>query len=221
MANRTLPMDDALHAYLLEVAVQEPPLLARLREETQAATEVPNMQIGPEQGAFMAWLVRLLGARRCLEIGTFTGYSALATALALPEDGLLVTCDVSEESTAIARRYWTEAGVADRIQLHLRPAEHTLDELIAGGQAGTYDFAFIDADKTHYDVYYEACLTLLRPGGVIAIDNVLWGGAVAKADKQDESTQAIRALNAKVGRDPRVDATLVPIGDGLFLVRKG
>ena len=219
MANRTLPMNDALHAYLLEVAVDEAPVLRRLREET--ATR-PNaaMQIGPEQGAFMGWLVGLVGARRAVEVGTFTGYSALAIARAMPADGRLVCCDVSEEYAATARRHWDEAGVGARIELRLGPAADTLAALLAEGGPGAYDFAFVDADKPSYDAYYERCLELLRPGGLLALDNVLWGGAVADPADTRESTQALRALNDKVFRDGRVDACLVPIGDGLTLARK-
>ncbi len=182
------------------------------------------MQIGPEQGQFMALLVELMGARRTLEIGTFTGYSALAVALALPADGRVVACDVSEEYTDVARRYWTEAGVADKIELHLAPALGTLDRLLApgpgGGQAGCFDFAFIDADKVSYDDYYERVLLLLRPGGLAAIDNVLWKGKVVEAAPGDPDTQAIQALNAKLKHDPRVTISLLPLGDGLTLARK-
>lgn len=219
MANRTIPMNDTIHAYLLGVSVDEPEVMARLRQET-SGLEMAVMQIGPEQGAFMAWLARMTGARRAIEVGVFTGYSALAVALSLPEDGRLIACDVSEEYTAMAKRYWAEAGVASKIDLRLAPATETLAALVADGQAGSFDFAFIDADKLNYDAYYESCLTLLRPGGLMAIDNVLWGGSVANPDKQDDTTKALRALNEKVGRDARVDAFMVPIGDGLFLARK-
>ncbi|MBX3276083.1 MAG: O-methyltransferase [Sandaracinaceae bacterium] len=216
MANRTLPMDDAIHAYLVGVSVRETDAMRRLRAETAALAQA-RMQIGPEQGAFMGWLVASMGARRCLEIGTFTGYSALWIAGAMGEGGRLVCLDVSEEYGAVARRAWADAGLADRIALHVAPAAETLRAL---DEPGTWDFAFIDADKPNYDLYYEACLRLLRPGGVIAIDNVLWGGAVADPASTGESTEALRALNAKVAADARVDACMVPIGDGLTLARK-
>ncbi len=218
MSRRTIEMNDAVWQYLLEAA-EEPPILGRLRAET-AELPMGGMQISPEQGRFMALLVELVGARRCLEIGVFTGYSSLAVALALPADGKIVACDVSEEWTAVARRYWAEAGVASKIHLRLAPATQTLDALVASGERGRFDFAFIDADKTGYDAYYERCLELLRPGGLIAIDNTLWGGKVADPSVNDESTVAIRALNAKARSDPRVSASLVPIGDGLLLARK-
>lgn len=219
MSTRTIPMTDPLHAYLLAATLREPEIAGKLRAETAA---MPNagMQISPEQGQFMAFLVELLGARRTLEIGTFTGYSALAVALALPEDGRVVACDVSEEYTSVARRYWQAAGVAHKIELRLAPGLVSLDALIADGQAGSYDFAFIDADKSNNANYYERCLTLLRTGGVIAVDNVLWNGAVADPANDRQETRDIRALNAKVRDDPRVAMSLVPIGDGLLLARK-
>ncbi len=219
MSARTIALTDKVYDYLLANSLREPPLLARLREET-ATMPMANMQIGPEQGQFMALLVELIGARRTLEVGTFTGYSALSVALALPADGRVVACDISEEFTAVARRYWAEAGVADKIDLRLGPAVETLDALIAEGLSGAFDFMFIDADKQGYDAYYERGLALLRPGGLIAIDNVLWNGAVADPDRQDEETRAIRALNRKVQADERVGISLVPIGDGLMLARK-
>jgi caffeoyl-CoA O-methyltransferase len=194
-------------------------LLVQLRAETSQLAQA-SMQIGPEQGQFMALLAKLIGARRCLEIGVFTGYSSLVVALALPNDGKIVACDVSEEWTAIARRYWTLAGVDHKIDLRLRRATRTLDELIEAGESGSYDYAFIDADKTSYDAYYERVLTLLRPGGLILIDNVLWSGKVADPAVNDADTVALRELNAKVHRDERVDASLVGIGDGLLLARK-
>lgn len=217
MSRRTIEMTEALHQYLLDAAC-EPPVLARLRAET-AKLPSAGMQISPEQGRLMALLVELVGARRCLEVGVFTGYSSTVVALALPPDGKLVACDRSEEWTAIARRYWEEAGVASKIELRLGDAVQTLDEL-ASGEKGSFDFAFIDADKTGYDVYYERCLELLRPGGLLAVDNTLWGGKVADQSVNDESTRAVRALNAKVRGDARVSSSLVPIGDGLLLVRK-
>ncbi len=219
MARRSLNLTDRLYDYLLAVSLREPPVLARLREET-AALPLAVMQIGPEQGQFMALLVELIGARRTLEVGTFTGYSALAVALALPTDGRVVACDVNPETAAVARRYWAEAGVADKIELHLAPASETLDRLIGEGQAGSFDFAFIDADKSNYDAYYEASLRLLRPGGLLAVDNVLWSGAVADPSQKDPDTTAIRALNEKIRDDGRVSLSLVPIGDGLTLARK-
>ncbi len=219
MANRTLPMTDALHAYLVDVSVDEHPVLAELRSET-AARDNAVMQIGPEQGAFMAWIVKLIGARRGVEVGTFTGYSALAVALAMPEDGALVCCDLSAEYLSAARTFWERAGVADKVESRVGPASESLDALLAEGGAGTFDYAFIDADKPRYDRYYEACLELLRPGGVMMIDNVLWGGAVIRPEDESDATVALRALNEKVGRDARVDASMVPIGDGLFMVRK-
>jgi len=193
--------------------------MRRLREET-ASMEQANMQIGPEQGQFMALLVELIGARSVLEVGTFTGYSALAMAVALPENGALVACDVSEEWTAIGRRYWEEAGVAHKIELRLAPALETLDALLAEGRAGTFDFAFIDADKEGYDAYYERALELVRLGGLIALDNTLWEGKVADPAATDVDTEAIRAINAKLALDERVTLSLIPVGDGLTLARK-
>ena len=219
MARRSLDLTDRLYDYLLAVSLREPPVLARLREET-AALPLAVMQIAPEQGQFMALLVELIGARRTLDVGTFTGYSALAVALALPADGQVVACDVNPETAAVARRYWAEAGVAGKIELHLAPAGETLERLIGEGQAGSFDFAFIDADKSNYDAYYEASLRLLRPGGLIAVDNVLWSGAVADPSQEDPDTTAIRALNEKIRDDGRVSLSLVPIGDGLTLARK-
>ncbi|HVY29194.1 MAG TPA: class I SAM-dependent methyltransferase [Polyangiaceae bacterium] len=219
MSVATIAMTEALYGYLLETTLREPEILARLRRET-AALPSGRMQISPEQGQLMALLVELIGARRTLEVGVFTGYSSTVVALALPADGRIVACDVSEEWTGIARRYWKEAGVAHKIQLELQPALQTLDALLAQGQGGSFDFAFIDADKTSYDAYYERCLTLLRPGGLLAVDNTLWSGAVADPRDQNESTRAIRQLNAKIAADSRVSASLVPIGDGLYLARK-
>ncbi len=218
MANTSIGLDVALHGYLLGVGVREPDVLCELRSRT-AALPQHGMQIAPEQGAFMALLVRLISARRCLEVGTFTGYSSTAVALALPPDGHLVCCDVSAEWTDIARQTWEAAGVADRIELRLGPALETLDALLADGAAGTFDFAFIDADKPSYDGYVERALRLVRPGGLIAIDNVLWSGRVADPAVDDGSTLAIRALNAKLAEDERVDVAMVPIGDGLTLLR--
>jgi caffeoyl-CoA O-methyltransferase len=219
MSARTLNVDGKLYDYLLAVSVREPRVLAELREET---ARLPNagMQISPEQGQLMQLLVETLGARRCLEVGVFTGYSSTCVALVLPADGKLVACDVSEEYTSMARRYWRRADVEQRIELRLGPALGTLDALIEKGEAGSYDFAFVDADKENYTFYYERCLTLLRSGGLLAIDNVLWGGSVADPGDQRSSTEAIRSLDAIIHDDPRVSISLVPIGDGLFLVRK-
>jgi predicted O-methyltransferase YrrM len=218
MAKRSL-VPDAVERYVSEEITRETPLQRRLRAET-AALPRGRMQIGPDQGALLALLVRLLGARRALEIGTFTGYSALAVASALPQDGKLIACDVSEEWTAIARRYWEEAGVTAKIDLRLGPAVETLAELLREAGDCSFDFAFIDADKPAYDTYYEACLSLLRPGGLIAIDNVLWKRKVADPVENDAETTALRALNQKVRDDPRVEACLLTVGDGVMLARK-
>jgi predicted O-methyltransferase YrrM len=219
MSSRTLQFDDALYAYFQQHAVREPGILTRLRAET-AALPRHRMQISPEQGQFMRLLIELLGVRRIIEIGVFTGYSSLAMALALPEDGEIVACDVSEEFTAIARRYWREAGFQDRIHLHLAPAVETLDTLLADGQAGRFDMAFIDADKANYDAYYEKCLELVRPGGLLLVDNVLWSGRVVRADDMTADTQAIRALNDKLHADQRITISMLPVGDGLTLARR-
>jgi predicted O-methyltransferase YrrM len=218
MSTRTLSLDDSLYAYLLANSLREPPVLERLRTATAA---LPNsiMQISPEQGQFMQLLVRLIGARRCIEIGTFTGYSALAVALALPADGRIVACDVSAEWTDMARRFWREAGVDSKIELRLQPALLTLEEL-AHESAEPFDFAFIDADKTSYLAYYETLLGLLRPGGLIAVDNTLWSGHVADPNDQSADTSALRAFNERVHRDERVDLSLLPLSDGLTLLRK-
>lgn len=219
MSNRSISLDDRLYDYILANSLREPALLKALREET-AKLPQSLMQISPEQGQFMALLVQLIGARRTIEVGTFTGYSSLVVALALPPDGQLVACDVSKEFTDVARRYWAKAGVAGKIELRLAPALETLDRLLSEGEAGHFDFAFIDADKPNYLGYYERCLKLLRPGGLMAIDNVLWSGEVADASVTDSNTTAIRALNKHVHQDGRVGMSLVPIGDGLTLVRK-
>jgi predicted O-methyltransferase YrrM len=218
MANRSLNVTDALHAYLVDATLREPPLLRELREETSLMPHA-NMQIAPEQGQFMALLVELIGARRALEIGTFTGYSSLCVALALPPGGKLTACDINEDYTAVARRYWGRAAVTEKIELFLAPAAETLEALLADGKEGSYDFAFIDADKQNYDIYYERALALVRPGGLIVIDNVLWGGQVADPDDHSPETVAIRRLNAKIHNDQRVSMSLVPVGDGLMLVR--
>ncbi len=219
MTNRSISLTDSLYGYLLSVSLREPDVLRRLRDETAA---LPNarMQIAPEQGQFMALLVRLMGARRCLEVGVFTGYSSLAVALALPDDGRIVACDVSEEWTAVARRHWSAAGVAHKIDLRLAPALDTLEGLLADGEAGTYDFAFLDADKENYLRYYELALELVRPGGLIVADNTLWSGRVADPANDEASTVGLRRFNEQLHRDGRVDLSLVPIGDGLTLARK-
>ena len=219
MSRRTIPLTDSLHEYLLSVSLREPPLLRALREET-ASDPSANMQIAPEQGQFMALLVQLMGARRCLEIGVFTGYSSLVTALALPGDGRIVACDVSERWTSIARRHWRAAGVAHKVDLRLAPALETLDALIAAGEEGRFDFAFIDADKENYGHYFERVLRLLRPGGLVAVDNTLWSGRVADPENAEADTVAMRHFNERLHSDARVDLSLVPIGDGLTLARK-
>lgn len=219
MSRRTLSLDDRLYRYFLDTSLREPPALAALRAETEAHPQA-NMQIAPEQGQFMQLLVQLAGARRALEIGVFTGYSSLAIALALPADGYLLACDVSDEFTAVARWHWAAAGVTERIELVLAPAIGTLDARLGAGEAGTYDFAFIDADKEGYVDYYERTLALLRPGGLMAVDNTLWGGAVADPSDTAGETAAIRRFNQHVHNDTRVDLSLVPIGDGLTLARR-
>jgi predicted O-methyltransferase YrrM len=219
VSTKSIGLSDELHDYLVKVGVREPAILRRLREET-AALPQGGMQISPEQGAFMALLVGLMNARTYLEVGTFTGYSSLSVAMALPADGRLTCCDISPEWTDVARRYWTDAGVADRIDLRLGPALETLDGLLAAGGAASYDFAFLDADKGNYAAYYERMLDLLRPGGVLAIDNVLWSGRVIDPAEDDESTRALRDLNERIARDARVQLAMLPIGDGLSLVRK-
>lgn len=219
MSNRTIQVTEDLYRYILDVSLRETELMRRLREET-AEDPMARMQIAPEQGQFMAMLVDIMGARHCIEVGVFTGYSTLCVAQRLPEDGCVVACDTSEEWTAVGERYWREAGVAGKIDLRLDPADRTLDHLIHGGGAGRYDFAFIDADKVNYERYYEQCLTLIRPGGLIAVDNTLWNGSVIDAGDQDEDTKAIRHFNEKLKHDERVDLSLVPIADGLTLARK-
>ncbi len=219
MSARTLSITDELHGYLLTHTLREPPVLARLRQETQKLANA-GMQISPEQGQFMRLLMEVLGARNCLEVGVFTGYSALSVALALPADGKLIACDVNEAWTSVGRRYWEEAGVAHKIELRLAPAAETLESLMSAGRAGTFDFAFIDADKSNYGIYYEKCLQLLRPGGLIAIDNALWGGRVADSGDMSPDTRAIAALNDHVHADERVNMSLLTIGDGLLLARK-
>lgn len=219
MSNRSIGLDDRLYDYLLSASLREHPALARLRAETAAHPKV-NMQIAPEQGQFMALLVKLIGATRCIEVGVFTGYSSLAVALAMPPTGRIIACDISEEYTAVARRHWEEAGVSGRIDLRIAPALETLDALLAGGGAGAHDFGFIDADKGAYPEYYERLLELLRPGGLIAVDNTLWDGDVADPGNREPDTVAIRTFNEHLRGDARVDLSLVPIGDGLTLARK-
>jgi len=219
MSNKTFTLSDDLYAYLFEHSVREPDVLRRLREET-GRDSMARMQIAPEQGQLMQLLVRLMGAQRYLEVGVFTGYSSLAVALALPAEGRIVACDVSDAWTKVARRYWNEAGVSEKIDLRLAPALHTLDGLIAGGAASSFDFAFIDADKTSYGAYYERALTLIRVGGLIAVDNTLWEGRVADPKARDADTQAIRDFNRHLRDDRRVHLCLVPIGDGLSLALK-
>ena len=219
MATKSISVSEELNDYLQSVSLREPAVFRRLREET-AQLETAGMQVAPEQGQLMALLLRLMGARRGIEVGVFTGYSALWLARALPEDGLLVACDVSEEWTAVARRYWREAGLDGRIGLHLRPAVETLDELLDEGGAGSFDFAFIDADKESYRLYYERCLKLLRPGGLIAVDNVLWSGQVIEPNAQDEETRAIRTFNELLRDDERIELAMLTVADGLTLAVK-
>jgi predicted O-methyltransferase YrrM len=213
---RTLPLDDRLQRYIVAHGARETAEQRELRRVTQRMPRA-SMQIGAVQGALLQVLVRVMGARRCLEIGTFTGYSALAVALALPKDGRIVCCDLSEEWTAIARRTWQRAGVAGKIDLRIAPALETLDALLKRGKAGKFDFAFIDADKANYANYYERCLKLVRRGGLIAADNTLWGGSVVDARNKTADARAIRAFNRKLLRDRRVDIALVPVGDGMTL----
>jgi predicted O-methyltransferase YrrM len=219
MTQKTIQLEDTLHEYILQNTLNEPELFCQLRQET-AQMKNANMQIAPEQGQFMALLIRLIGAERALEVGTFTGYSALWVASALPEEGLLLACDVNEEWTGIAGKYWKKAGLSHKIQLRLAPASETLEELVSDPTQAPFDFAFIDADKTGYDDYYEKALRLLRKGGLIAFDNALQHGRVADEKEQGENTVAIRKLNLKIRDDDRVDSCLVPIGDGLLLARK-
>jgi caffeoyl-CoA O-methyltransferase len=219
MSDRSFGLDDRVYDYLLAVSVREYPAQRDLRAAT---ADVPDaiMQVSPEQGQFMGLLIELIGARRAIEVGTFTGYSALAIALALPDDGQLIACDINDDYTRIGQPFWEQAGVAGKIDLRLAPALDTLDGLLADGEATRFDFAFIDADKGNYDAYYERCLELVRKGGLIAIDNVLWGGKVADPDIRDADTSAIRALNKKLKGDPRVSISMLTIGDGLTLARK-
>ena len=212
-------LSEKVYKYLLSVSLKEAEILTKLRQETDLH-RAKIMQISPDQGQFMALLVKLLGAKKTLDIGVFTGYSSLVVALALPKDGRVIACDRDPEATAIARRYWQEAGVEDKIDFRLAPALDTLDSLISGEEAETFDFAFIDADKRNYDNYYERCLTLLRSGGILAIDNVLWSGRVADPKDIDKRTIAIREFNQKVYQDDRVEISMLPIADGLTLAVK-
>jgi predicted O-methyltransferase YrrM len=219
MSNTHTPIDEPLAAYLRTVSLREPDVLRRLREITASLPQA-MMQVAPEQGQFLAFLVRLINAKNTLEIGVFTGYSSTVVALALPDDGKITACDVNAEYTAVARQFWAEAGVAGKIDLHLAPAVETLDALIAAGHQGHFDFAFIDADKSNYQRYIDRALVLIRTGGLIAIDNVLWHGKVIDPSVNDADTFAIRSVNEKLLRDDRVDLSLIPIGDGLTLLRK-
>lgn len=218
MSRRSLQIDDTLHDYLVAHSAREHPAQVALREAT-ASHRHAGMQISPEQGQFMALLVKLIGARRAIEVGVFTGYSALTVALALPADGTVLACDISDEYTRVGRPFWQQAGVAHKIDLRLAPALQTLEAQLAEGAAGRFDFAFIDADKTGYDAYYERCLRLVRQGGLIAIDNTLWGGSVARPSSDDD-TVALQRLNAKLHADERIDVSLLPVGDGLTLARR-
>jgi len=219
MSRRSLTITDRLHAFILDATVREAPVLAELRAETRPMP-MSGMQISPEQGQFAAFLIEALGVKRYLEIGTFTGYSALAAALAMPAEGRLVCLDRSAEWTGVARRYWQKAGMADKIDLRLGDGQPSLDKLLAEGKADSFDMAFIDADKVNYDAYYERCLKLVRPGGIILLDNMLWGGDVADPAKTDEDTMALKALNRKIRDDGRVACSLVPIGDGVMMCRR-
>ena len=219
MSSRNNNIPDELYDYILANSLRDRPELKALRDET-ALMPMAGMQISPDQGQFMALLVKAMGARKVIEVGTFTGYSALVVAGALPADGKLVACDVSEEYTSVGHPHWKKAGLALKIDLRLGPAVETLDAMIAAGESGQYDMAFIDADKENYGLYYESCLALLRPGGLILVDNVLWGGRVADPAEQDESTQAIRALTKKMHADERIDFSMLPVGDGLSLAVK-
>ena len=219
MSRGSIGLDDRLNRYLADNHPPEHAVLAELRKLT-GKMPASDMQIAPEQGHFLAFLVKLIGAKNALEIGTFTGYSALAVALALPKDGHLIACDVSEAWTSVGRQHWEKAGVARKIELRLGPALATLKDLKREGRAGSFDFAFIDAAKSEYDEYYERTLPLVRKGGVIAFDNMLWGGAVADPKAKDADTRGIRALNAKIAGDARVDAVLLPVGDGMMVARR-
>ncbi|HEY9768338.1 MAG TPA: class I SAM-dependent methyltransferase [Coleofasciculaceae cyanobacterium] len=219
MSKASLGLDDKVYKYLLSVSLREPEVLTKLRQETNQHP-ASIMQISPDQGQFMALLIKLLGAKKTLDIGVFTGYSSLAVALALPEDGKVIACDRDPEATKVARRYWQLAGVESKIDFRLAPALETLDQLIAAGESGSFDFAFIDADKRNYANYYERALTLLRSGGIVAIDNVLWFGSVADPEDTEQRTVAIREFNQKLHQDTRVEISLLAIADGLTLAFK-
>jgi predicted O-methyltransferase YrrM len=219
LSTHTIDIDDRLYAYMLDISLREPDVLRRLRDET-AKHPMAIMQISPEQGQLMQMLVRMLGAKKCIEVGVFTGYSSLAVALALPADGRIVACDISEDYTAVGEPFWKDAGVRDKIDLQIAPATETLDAMITAGETGDYDFAFIDADKPGYPEYFERCLALLRVGGVIAVDNIFMDGNVADPDTTSENAQAMRKFNAMLKDDTRVELSLIPIGDGLTLARK-
>ncbi len=220
MSSRTITLNEQIHSYLFENIRAESDAMRELREVTHASLRMHVMQVSPEQAAFMAMLTRILGAKKTIEVGTFTGYSTLAVAEQLPDDGRIIACDVSQEWTDIGRKYWEKAGVANKIDLRLGPASETLSGLLAENMQDSFDFGFIDADKSNYDDYYEKCLLLLRKGGIVAVDNVLWGGRTADSSFMDEDTVAIRNLNAKIAEDPRVFSTMLPIGDGLTLAQK-
>ena len=219
MSDTTINLTPLVYQYLLKNSLREPAVLTELREETHKLS-MAAMQISPEQGQFMGMLIKLIGAKKALEVGTFTGYSALSVALSLPQDGKLVACDISTEWTNVGRRYWSRAGVDNKIDLRIGPALDTLQQLISKGESGTFDFVFIDADKSNYAAYYEKALTLLRHGGLIVIDNVLWSGKVADGAVKDKETNAIRDLNDMLVNDKRIDLSMLPVGDGITLVRK-
>ena len=219
MSNRTIAITESIYQYLCDHSLREDPILKDLRDHTYDMEE-RAMQIAPEQGQFMQMLVKLIGAKNTIEVGVFTGYSSLAIALALPEDGRIVACDVNPQYTSVAEKFWVSAGVREKIDLRIGPAKDTLLKLINAGLTGTFDFAFIDADKINYDHYYELCLQLIRPGGLITVDNVLWGGTVSDDAINDVDTNSIRALNDKLHQDERIDLSLVPVGDGFTLATK-
>lgn len=220
MSRRSWGLSDDVLEYVRAMSVREGDVFVRLREETAELTDRPGMQISPELGAFMQLIIKLMEARKGIEVGTFTGYSTLCMALAMPDYGRVVSCEVNGEWASIARRYWRAAGVEDRIELKIAPAAETMESLVTSGQAGSFDVIFVDADKRGYDTYYELSLKLLRPGGLVMIDNVLWGGSAADPERTDETTMAIKALNEKIRHDNRVTIAMVPIGDGVTLARK-
>ena len=220
MSSQTLSLNTKIYDYLLKNIHQESEAMKGLREITHATLQMSVMQVSPEQASFMALLCRILNARKTIEVGTFTGYSALAVAEVLPDDGTIVACDVSDEWTRVGKPFWEQAGVSHKIDLRLAPANDTLNTLIKEGHEDSFDFGFIDADKSNYQSYYEKCLILIRPGGVVAVDNVLWGGRTADPQIQDQSTTAIRTLNERIASDARVFSTMIPIGDGLTLAQK-